>query len=177
MTLLDMVVLFVLFMGLWQGFNNGLMRSLVGMFGWLLALLLASYLAKPLAPFFVSLTGSTGLSIIAAFLAIGLFVIVGLQIVLWVMSKTLQGLRLSILDKLAGAGFGLVKNLVIVLMLVSLLAPFVGQRDFWQQSKFANALLPMAPFATQITQQLAANLGKTAFEGIGQMGNSIGKFD
>ena len=42
MTLLDMVVLFVLFMGLWQGFNNGLMRSLVGMLGWLLALLLAS---------------------------------------------------------------------------------------------------------------------------------------
>ena len=123
MTLLDMVVLFVLFMGLWQGFNNGLMRSLVGMFGWLLALLLASYLAKPLAPFFVSLTGSTPLSIIAAFLAIGLFVIVGLQIVLWVMSKTLQGLRLSILDKLAGAGFGLVKNLVIVLMVLSLLAP------------------------------------------------------
>lgn len=93
MTLLDMVVLFVLFMGLWQGFNNGLLRSLVGMFGWLLALLLASYLAKPLAPFFVSLTGSTGLSIIAAFLAISLFVIVGLQIVLWVMSKTLQGLE------------------------------------------------------------------------------------
>ena len=170
MTLLDMLVLFVLFIGLWQGFNNGLMRSLVGMFGWLLALLLASYLAKPLAPFFVSFTGSTGLSIIAAFLAIGLFVIVGLQIVLWVMSKTLQGLRLSILDKLAGAGFGLVKNLVIVLMVLSLLAPFVGQRDFWQQSKFANALLPLAPFATQITQQLATTLGKTAADKMGQMG-------
>jgi len=168
MTLLDMVVLFVLFMGLWQGFNNGLMRSLVSMFGWLLALLLASYLAKPLAPFFVSLTASTPLSIIAAFLAIGLFVIVGLQIVLWVMSKTLQGLRLSILDKLAGAGFGLVKNLVIVLMLLSLLAPFVSQRDFWQQSNFANALLPLAPFATQITQQLATTLGKTAADKMGQ---------
>lgn len=120
MTLLDMVVLFVLFIGLWQGFNNGLMRSLVGMFGWLLALLLASYLKQAtLAPFFVSLTGSTGLSIIAAFLAIGLFVIVGLQIVLWVMSKKLcKVLGFRHLDKLAGAGFGLVKNLVILLMVL-----------------------------------------------------------
>ena len=84
------------------------------------------------------------------------------------MSKTLQGLRLSILDKLAGAGFGLVKNLVIVLMVLSLLAPFVSQRDFWQQSKFANALLPLAPFATQITQQLATTLGKTAADKMGR---------
>lgn len=169
MTILDMVVLFVLFMGVWQGFHNGLMRSLVGMFGWLMALLLASYLAKPFAPFFSSFTDSPVLSTIAAFLAIALFVIIGLQLVLWVMSKTLQGLRLSILDKLAGAGFGLLKNLVIVLMLLSLLAPFVNQRPFWQQSKFANALLPLAPFATQMTNAIANTVATTASDGMGQL--------
>ena len=169
MTLLDMVVLVVLVIGLWQGFNNGLMRSLVGMFGWILALLLASYLAKPLSPFFATLTDSPVLSTIAAFLAIALFVIIGLQLVLWVMSKTLQGLRLSILDKLAGAGFGLAKNLVIVLMLLSLLSPFANQSAFWQQSKFANALLPFAPFATQISTQIAKTVGKTASDGMGQL--------
>lgn len=169
MTFLDMVVLLILLMGLWQGFNNGLMRSVVAMFGWLLAFLLASYLAKPLSPFFYSLTDSSALSTIAAFLAIGLFVIIGLQIILWVMSKTLQGLRLSILDKLSGAGFGLAKNLVVVLMLLSLLAPLVGQSTFWQQSKFAKALLPLAPFATQLTKEMAHTVGKTASDSMGRM--------
>ena len=53
-------------------------------------------------------------------------------------------------------------------MVLSLLAPFVSQRDFWQQSRFANALLPLAPFAKQVTQQLATTLGKTAADKIGQ---------
>lgn len=169
MTLLDMIVLLALMLGLWQGFQHGLMRSVVGMFGWLMALLLASYLAKPLAPFFSSLTDSPVLSTMAAFLAIALFVIIGLQLVLWVMSKTLQGLRLGIVDKLAGAGFGLLKNLVMVLMLLSLVAPFANQRPFWQQSRFANALLPLAPFATQLTKDIAKTVTTTASDGMGHL--------
>ena len=170
MNVLDVLILVVLVSGLWQGFNHGLLKSVVSMLGWLLALLVASYLAKPLAPFFTSFTSSPVLNMMAAFLCVALFVIVGLQLVLWVMNKTLQGLRLTLLDKIGGAIFGCGKNVLVMLLLLSVLVPLMGSRERWQQSKIIPALLPFAPFAKQVSKKLATTMGTTAASGMAQLG-------
>lgn len=151
----DSMILFMLVIGLWQGYRNGLMRSLVGLFGWLIALIAATYLAKPLAPFFVSFTDSAVLATVMAFLAVALAIIVLLQLVLWALTGALKGLKLGIIDKLAGALFASGKNLLVILLLLSVVAPFVKDRPIWQNSPIAQALLPLAPFALNLSKRLA----------------------
>ena len=148
----------MLVVGLWQGYRNGLMRSLVGLFGWLIALIAATYLAKPFASFFASFTDSSVLAIMMAFLAVALAIIVILQLVLWVLSGALKGLKLSIVDQLAGAVFASAKNLLVILMVLSVVAPFIKDRMIWQNSPIAQALLPMAPFALDFSKRLAAEV-------------------
>lgn len=175
MSVLDIIILVFLVSGLWQGFNHGLMRSLVSLFGWLFAFIFATFFAKPLAPLFTSVVDSPVLSVIAAFIAVALGVIVGLQLILWVMSRTLKGLKLSFVDKLAGAVFAVAKNLMIILLIISVAAPFVKQQNFWQHSQIAPALLPYAPFAVNLSKRLAQDVSNTAGKGIQSLDNLSNK--
>lgn len=167
--MLDILILAFLVIGLWQGFHNGLLRSLVGLFGWLFALLFATYFAKPLAPLFASMVDEPILQVVAAFIAVALAMIVGLQVILWLMSRTLKGLKLSILDKLAGAIFAVGKNLLIIMLLISVLAPFVSNWQVWRASNIAPALVSYAPFAVGVSKQLSKEVGSVADKGIEQL--------
>lgn len=77
-------------LGLWRGFRLGLMRSLVGLFGWLVALILATFFAKPLSPLLFGVFDSPISALVGAFILIALAVLIVLQLVLWVMSGTLK---------------------------------------------------------------------------------------
>ncbi|MFW2178090.1 MULTISPECIES: CvpA family protein [unclassified Moraxella] len=166
---LDIIILATLVIGLWQGFNNGLMRSLVGLFGWLIALVCASVFAKPLAPMFLGVVNSPILSVVIAFLAVALTVIVILQVVLWVLNSTLKGLKLSFVDKLAGAVFACGKNLLVVMLMLNLIMPFVAQRDFWQKSAITQALVPYMPFAVNLSKRIASGVSESTHEGVNQL--------
>ncbi len=169
--MLDIIIFISLFFGLWQGFQVGLLRSLVSLFGWLFALIFATYFAKPLSGFFIGLSNSPILTVLIAFIVVALCVIVGLQMILWVMSKTLSGLKLSILDKLAGAVFGISKNLMVILLVFSLIAPFIQNSQFWQQSKVAPALLPFAPFAVELSKNITKQVSDVTTEQLDDLSN------
>lgn len=166
MSILDSIILIVLVLGLWQGYRNGLMRSLVGLFGWLIALVFATYFAKFATLLFIGFTDSPVLAGVMAFLAVALLVIVLLQLVLWLMQQTLKGLKLGILDKLAGAIFASAKNLLVILLILSVVAPFIKTRPIWQQSQIAQALLPFAPFATKLSKRIATDISDNTRTGM-----------
>lgn len=169
MNALDIVILLVVFFGLWQGFNAGLLRSVVSLFGWLFALIFATYFAKSLAYLFVGFTSSPALSVLMAFIVVALFVIIGLQLILWVMSKTLKTLKLGILDKIGGAAFACAKNVLAVLLVLSLLTPFLKNTSFWQQSTLVPALLPFAPFAMDLSKKLASEVTQKTSVGLTEL--------
>ena len=171
MSVLDIAILLFLFFGLWQGFKNGLLRSLVSLFGWLFALLLATYFAKALAPLLSNFIHTPILALVIAFLGVALIILVLLQLILWGMSGILKGLHLSIVDKLAGAGFAVIKNLIIVLLLLSLIVPFIQSRELWQRSALAQALIPFAPFAKTLSKRLANEVSTTAQSSIHRLDN------
>lgn len=162
MTIVDSIIILMLVIGLWQGYRNGFLRSIVGMFGWLIALILATYFAKSFAPFFAGFTDSSVLAVVMSFLAVALVIIVLLQLVLWAMQGTLKGLKLSIVDRLAGAIFACGKNLLVILLVLSVVAPFIKQRPIWQQSQIAQALLPLAPFAFNLSKKIASQVQTNA---------------
>lgn len=174
LSFLDIVILVVLTIGLWRGFQLGLMRSLVGLFGWLFALVLATFFAKPLAPMFADFFDNEISSIVASFLAVAILVLTLLQLILWVMSRALKGLKLSFLDKLAGAMFGFGKNALAVLLLISVVAPFVQQTNFWQNSQIAKSLLPLAPFAVDLSKQISEKMRENGQKGLDEL-NKVSK--
>lgn len=169
MSIFDIVILLMLFFGLWQGFRAGLLRSVVSLFGWLFALVFATYFAKPLAYLFVGIVDSPVLTVVISFIAVGLAVVVGLQIILWMMSKTMQGLKLGPLDKLAGAVFGCGKNLLVVLLLISLLAPLLSTTKIWQTSQLLPELLPFSPFAMEVSKKMANQVATTTTTSLEKM--------
>lgn len=169
MSILDIAILLMLIFGLWQGFQAGLMRSVVSLFGWLIALVFATYFAKPLSIFFVGLVDSPVLTVVISFLAIALFIIVVLQFILWLMRKSLAGINLSIVDKLGGAVFAVAKNLLIILLVLSLVAPMIQKTETWQQSTIAQELLPFAPFAKDISKNMATKVEKTTTENLDKL--------
>ncbi|ELA08239.1 colicin V production protein [Moraxella macacae 0408225] len=180
MAILDVLILISLVMGLWQGFSAGLLKSLVGLFGWLFALIFATYFAKPLAPMLAGLFETPVLTpvltLLAAFILVALFLLVGLHLILWVMSHTLKKLKLSILDKLAGAFFGVGKNFLIILLLLSMIAPFIQQTKFFNNTIIAKQLLPLTPFAVDLSKKIAnevKNNSQQGFEHLDKIGQDL----
>lgn len=169
MSFIDIIILLMLFFGLWQGFRMGLMRSLVSLFGWLFALVFATYFARPLSPLFVGMVDSPVLTMVISFIAVALGVIVALQIVLWIMKKTMDGLRLSPLDKLGGAIFGVAKNLLVVLVMISLFSPLMHNTKVWQGSQLLPELMPFSPFAVEMTKKMASQISDTTTSNLEKM--------
>lgn len=173
MAMLDVMILLMLFFGLWRGFQLGLLRSLVSLFGWFFALIFATYFAKPLSIYFANMTTSATLAMVIAFIVVALVVIIGLQFILWIMSKTLQGLRLSFLDKLVGAIFGVGKNLLVVLLILSLITPLVQNTQAWKQSVIIPELLPFAPFALQMSKSMANQAMDKTTESLDELSKNV----
>lgn len=166
MSFLDIVILGSLVLGLWRGFRLGLMRSLVGLFGWLVALILATFFAKPLSPLLFGVFDSPISALVGAFILIALAVLIVLQLVLWVMSGTLKGLKLSFLDKLTGAGFGIARNFLAILLIINVIAPFINQTNIWQNSQIAKNLLPLTPFAVNLSEKLSQEIRENGEKGL-----------
>lgn len=169
MAILDILILMGLVIGLWQGFSAGLLKSLVGLFGWLVALIFATYFAKPLSPMLAGLFDTPVLTLLASFILVALFVLIGLHLMLWVMSHTLKGLKLGILDKLAGAFFGVGKNFLMILLLLSAISPFIQHASFWKNATIANQLLPLTPFAVDLSKKIANEVRDNSQQGFGHL--------
>jgi len=172
MTAIDALIGGFVLLGLWQGYRAGLLRALVGMFGWLIALMAATVLARPFAPWVADWL-SIDTPWVASFVVLALAVVVGLHIVLWLLRRTLQGLRLGFLDRLAGAGFGAARNLLVVLVVLSTLVPLTVDAKIWQDSRSVPVLLPLAPFGMAVSRQLAQQVQTGGRHGIAALQNTV----
>lgn len=136
LTLLALLVLSVL-VGVWRG----LVFELLSLAGWLVAYLAAPHVAPWLQTFLpqqrLGASLSAGLALVLSF---------ALVLLLWGLAAKLlraliQASPLSVLDRLAGAGFGAVRGLLLALFLVVLvqMTP-AAQWPAWQESLLAPQL-------------------------------------
>lgn len=175
MTAIDALIGGFVLLGLWQGYRAGLLRALVGMFGWLVALMTATVLARPLAPWVAGWLGieTDWLARVASFAVLAVAVVLTLHVVLWVLRRTLQGLRLGFLDRLAGAGFGAARNLLVVLVGLSTLVPLTADAKIWQDSRSVQVLLPWAPFGMALSRQLTQQVHDGGRRGMGALQQAV----
>ncbi|WP_201596337.1 CvpA family protein [Psychrobacter fulvigenes] len=144
---LDIVIAIVVLIGLWRGFQVGLIKTAVGLAGWFIALIAATRLAGVVSPQFSGLVQSPVLQMAMAFLLVVIIILAIMHLVAFVFSGVLKTLRLGMLDKMAGGVLGAAKNVLVVLVVLSVSAPLLVQMPQWETSVLAPELLLYAPMA------------------------------
>ena len=151
---LDIVIAVVVLIGLWRGFQVGLIKTAVGLVGWFIALIAASRLAASVAPQLSGIVQNPVLQMASAFLLVVIAVLAIMHLVAFVFSGVLKTLRLGVLDKMAGGILGAAKNVLMVLVVLSISAPLLVQMPQWQTSILAPELLPYAPVGKALVSDM-----------------------
>ena len=134
MGFLDIIIAVMVLAGLWRGFNVGFIRSSISLVGWFIALLAATRLADDVAPYLANYVSSPVLQMGAGFLVIVLMVLIVIQLLTVLVSGIVKGLKLGLVDQLAGGVLGAAKNVLVVLVMLSVSAPVIINTSLWQSS-------------------------------------------
>lgn len=151
---LDIVIAIVVLIGLWRGFQAGLIKTAVGLMGWFVALIVATRLATSIAPQLSSLVANPVLQTALAFLIVVIVILAIMHLLAFIFSSALKTLNLSVLDKMAGGVLGAAKNTLMVLVVLSISAPLLVQLPQWQTSVLAPELMPYAPMGKELATDM-----------------------
>ena len=151
---LDIVIAVVVLIGLWRGFQVGLIKTAVGLAGWFIAFIAATRLAGAVSPQLSGIVQNPVLQTALAFLLVVIVILAIMHLVAFVFSGVLKTLHLGIVDKMAGGVLGAAKNVLMVLVVLSVSAPLLIQMPQWQTSVLAPELLPYAPMGKELVSDV-----------------------
>jgi membrane protein required for colicin V production len=151
---LDIVIAIVVFIGLWRGFQVGLIKTAIGLVGWFIALITATRLAGVVSPQLTGIVQNPVLQMAMAFLLVVIAILAIMHLMAFVFSGVLKTLRLGVLDKMAGGVLGAAKNVLMVLVVLSVSAPLLVQMPQWQTSVLAPELMPYAPMGKDLVSDV-----------------------
>lgn len=160
MSVLDLAVGFVVLYGTWRGYRVGAVKTAVGLFSWVIALLIATKTAGLLDDVFAPLAQEGVLRTAMAFLSVFLLTLLVLSVAAYLFLRLLKALKLGLLDQLAGGILGAGLGLTKALLVLSLLSPVLTRLPVWENSPLARALWSLSPFANEFA--------KTAVSGVWQ---------
>ncbi|WOE31716.1 MULTISPECIES: CvpA family protein [unclassified Acinetobacter] len=155
MNFIDIFILIILLIGGLNGLRQGLIKAFANLIGWVFAFIVAAKYTPVLAPAMIMFSADPVVQKIVAFAFIVLSILVMTWIVTYVLNRILKTLKLGPLNRLAGGAFGSLKGLFIVLITLQGIGPWVESSPYWKQSKWVHALLPYAPWATQMSKDVA----------------------
>ncbi len=141
LTALDWVMLAVMAVSLVAGLVRGFVFESLSLAGWVVAWFSAQWAAPLLAPKLPIGEAGTALNHGAAFALAFLGALIAWALLARLVRMLIHATPLSVIDRLLGAGFGLLRGLVILLALASVVAmtPAV-KSDLWQASQGARIL-------------------------------------
>lgn len=157
MTTIDIVILIVLGAGAIVGFTKGFLKQLAGLLGLVAGLLIAKALYATVAErFFLPLTDSLTVAQGIAFVVIWLAVPLAFLLLATLLTKAMEAVALGWVNRLLGAGLGLLKSALLVSLLIcvveyidsdnTLLKRTKKQESvlYYSMEKFAGIFLPAA---------------------------------
>ena len=149
MSVLDALILVVLAAGLLRGFSTGIIRQVIGVAGLLFAFILGLQLMHPTG---AAVSGSLGVSPSVAPLVGFVLVFLAVQVAVFALTRfveTLAGvLRLTVVNRLLGALFGVFKAAIVLSVLFLILAYFgVPGSNVRQGSAFYEPVASVLPGA------------------------------
>ncbi|HLY16523.1 MAG TPA: CvpA family protein [Bryobacteraceae bacterium] len=124
MNWLDIVLLIVLVLSVVTSFSTGLAREVVGLVSMIAALVLAIWFYGTAGSLMLPFVSSPGVAHFCGFLIVFFGVLILGGIVGRLLGRMMKAVGLSFFDRLLGAGFGLVRGLLISISVVLALLAF-----------------------------------------------------
>ena len=117
--------------GLWRG----LVREVLSLVTWVLALLVARTYSEVLVNFLFMSIDNVTVRYVTAFALIFIAVMMLGTFLNFLMSKLLVFTGLKLIDRVLGGLFGIARGMLIVLVGLFFSSFFLSQGDYWQQSR------------------------------------------
>jgi membrane protein required for colicin V production len=160
----DIILLIVLVLGAYEGFKKGFLLGLIGLVGFVVAVILGFYFMDSMADWLKDNVKEFNLGYpIVAFLIIFLISIVLIQTVGWILKQVMNLILLGSVDSLGGAILGMVK----AAFFISLFIWFGKEFDLdlpkkWEkESEMLDFIEPMAPTVIDAVEPFFPKVGGT----------------
>ena len=137
--------------GLWRG----LVREVLSLVTWVLALLVARSYSEVLADFLFMSIDNVTMRYVTAFALIFIAVMMLGTFLNFLMSKLLIFTGLKLIDRVLGGLFGIARGMLIVLVGLFFSSFFLSQGGYWQQSK----LIPYGQTMIDISRSFIQDAG------------------
>jgi membrane protein required for colicin V production len=137
MTLFDLAVIAIVGLSVLLSVIRGLVREVLALAAWVVAFFAANVLAGKVAPWMPAAFASEELRLLAAFACVFLGVLIVMSVLAMLASRLVKNAGLGMEDRLLGAGFGLARGLLVVMILVLL----AGLTPLPRQAVWRNAIL------------------------------------
>ena len=134
MTQVDILILAVIAISSAFGVLRGFVKEILSLLSWIAALLVSRVYSESLAGMLGSLIDNPSVRYVTAFSVLFVIIITLGTALNHFMSKLSVVTGLKALDRLLGAGFGVARGTVIVLVVLFISNVFVSGSEWWQQS-------------------------------------------
>lgn len=151
MSYIDIVLLVPIVFGAYKGFRKGLVVEVFSLVGLLLGIIAAVYFPQYAEQLIVSTFQiDTGIVPILSFVVTFLVVMILVNLLGKVIEKMVDILALSFFNKLAGSGFGIVKSLLVLSVVLFLFEGVNRRFEFIGEEKKQQSLLynPLVKFSS-----------------------------
>jgi membrane protein required for colicin V production len=141
MTAVDIVLLLVLLASVVLGVWRGLVYEVLSVAGWVLAFFLAQWFALRAAEWLPLADTAAPLRYAAGFAVVFVGTLFASNLLAWLIKKAFESVGLMPIDRVLGAGFGLLRGVILLLALAWLvrMTPWADSEP-WQQAMGPDAL-------------------------------------
>ena len=131
----DIVILIIIVFSSAFGLWRGLIKEVLSLLTWIAALLVSRVYSEPLAGLMTGVIENDGIRYVSAFAILFVIVMMFGTFLNSLLSKLLSVAGLKLADRLLGAGFGVARGVIIVLVIMFITSMFVSETELWQQSQ------------------------------------------
>lgn len=135
---LDWILAAILLVSLVLGVMRGLVHEVLSVLAWIAAFVLAQWFAPQVSKWLPMTQSSPALRYAAGFVVVFIGVLFAAALLKWLLKKMMEVVGLRPIDRVLGAGFGLLRGVIIVLALtvVALMTP-LKDTSAWVESQGA----------------------------------------
>ncbi len=163
MNWLDAVLIFILAASIFTSFRKGLSRELIGLAAVVLALLLGIWFYGLAGSFLIPYVSSRGLANLAGFFIVFFGVILLGSLISHVVGRFLRVTGLRFIDHALGAGFGVLRGILVAVALVTGIMAFSTDADHPPQAVVNSRVAPYVVDAARVIVAMAPHELKEGF--------------
>ena len=164
MEIVDIIIVIILGLGAYEGFKQGFLMSIVGLVGFVVAIILGFYFMDPMAGWLAENVREVNLGYpIAGFLVIFFISMILIRVVGWTLKKLINIILLGGIDSAAGGVLGALKAGFFISLFLWFTTEFQMDlpKKWLKSSETLGYIQPMAPAVIATVEPFFPKVGST----------------